>query len=277
MKTHRLLPLLLLALAPHLARAAAILVQSSGKQVAAFVSTNPTYTLTGVTNHDTIIVLVNYLDSSSNSNIPTGVADAGGAFTADEQINADNSPGRHNSASVYSFFNAAAGSHAITLTRGAGATGVYWVYEVLEVSGLPTTNSKDAASTTNFGASTGPVNVGGSTLSAANGFAVVLNVNQNANNPPALYPPQIGMSGSGSSYIGLFTGSADFPSGSAGYLIPSTTATLGADFGTIGTATAWGVASVYYAPAAPPPASSPAQFFLGASLLPPSVKLGMLP
>src|SRR6185437_11811852 len=120
----------------------ASLVQSSGKQVVTFSSVNPTYTLSGVTGGNTILVLVNYLDTSNNSNIPVSVSDAGGTYTPDLQINAANAPGIHN----------------LTFTRGVGATNVYWVYEVLEVAGLPLTNSLDAASTTNFGASTGPVN-----------------------------------------------------------------------------------------------------------------------
>jgi len=227
----------------------ASLVQSSGKQVVTFSSVNPTYTLSGVTGGNTILVLVNYLDTSNNSNIPVSVSDAGGTYTPDLQINAANAPGRHNSASLYSFFNAASGIHTLTFTRGVGATNVYWVYEVLEVAGLPLTNSLDAASTTNFGASTGPVNVGGSVLTRANGFAVVMSVNQNANNPVSIYPPQIGSSGGVPVYNGLYTGTTDFPSASAGYLIPTTTAALGADFGTLATATGWGTLCGYYNPA----------------------------
>ena len=225
----------------------ALVVQSSGKQVAAFVNPNPTYTLPGVTAGNAIIVLANYLDSSSNTNIPVGVADAGGAYTVDAQVNAAGSAGRHTSASVYSFFNAAAGSHAMTLSNGAGATGLFWIYEVLEVSGLPLINSASGV-TTNFGANTGPVNVGGSTLSTPGGFALTLSVNQGANNPGSIYPPQIGQSGSGSTYNGLFTGSSDFPSGSAGYLIPSATSQFGADFGTLAVAQGWGAIFLYYAP-----------------------------
>ncbi|MDE2100465.1 MAG: hypothetical protein KGL39_24650, partial [Patescibacteria group bacterium] len=114
-------------------------------------------TLNGVTQGNTILALVSYVDTSNASNIPKDCYDAQGSYIIDGQ----KGTGDHNSVTIFKLANAASGTHTVTVDANSAASiaaDVYWGVELWEIDatqyGSTPDPSVNASATAN---STGPV------------------------------------------------------------------------------------------------------------------------
>jgi hypothetical protein len=205
-----------------------------------------TFTLSGVTAGNAILVPVGYVDGGNSSTIPLSCSD-GTAYTADKQPTSG-----HSSANLYSLFNVAAGTHTIVVTKASAATAanVGFTGVAMEVSGLPATNSLDANGTgTNTGNSTAPSATSTGNPSTANSISIGM-ASVDAGVTGLTTPSQNG----GWTNLGVLD---SFPSVSIAYLIGApTNAQLAPTYGTIAQ-NLWAAYVVTYTPAAllAPPSS----------------------
>ena len=121
-------------------------VSSSGSSLSVSV------TITGVTAGNTLIAVVGHEDAGGSNPI-ISVSDGQGSYTADQQ----NNRGFQTHAGIWSLFNANAGSHTITATASLGtAANSSWSINVIEVSGLGTSDSYDTGNNNSANTSTTP-------------------------------------------------------------------------------------------------------------------------
>ncbi len=179
------------------------------------ISASASLALNGVSAGNTLFALLAYDDSNNHSSTPATVGDGQGAYTLDvSQVRS------HNSAQIYSLWNAAAGTHSLSSTAAATASG-NWTWLFLEVSGLGLVNSLDQAVGNTQSTNAPAVSSGTLAQSLELAFAIA----EAGGAVTGLVTP------TGWNNLGLLNSS--FPSGSFASLITSSTGALSPTFGTM--------------------------------------------
>lgn len=200
--------------------------------------TTTSLTLNGVIAGNTVFALVAYDDSNNTSSIPASMSDSvAGAMTRDiQQIRS------HNSAAIYSSWNAAAGTHTVTTTAASGAAG-NWSWLLLEVFGLGAINSLDQTGAVNGTTQSSAVSTSGAIVQPVE-FALAMCESGGAVSG-YVTPSQNG----GWNNLGILNSS--FPSGSFASLLTSAAGVLSPTFGTLSGAGFAAVIATYQSAAIP--------------------------
>jgi hypothetical protein len=210
-----------------------ITIVQKGTQVNQSASLTAAITLTGCTAGNALIFCVSHEDSGGAAGQSVTASDnVGGSLTPD----ITNTRGNQAWAGVYSLWNIASGSHTITATSAVGTAGnSSFVINVMEVSGLGTSNSFDKSSGNNANTSTTPTTGTTSTLAQASELVVCV-VALNTNTTGWTVPPT---GGNNSPYVSIYSHTTTC-CGDADYQInTSSTTGVAAAWGTLGTSQIW--------------------------------------
>jgi hypothetical protein len=221
-----------------------IAIVQVGSAVNTSASLTSANTLSGVASGDSLFFLASqgFTDGSS----PTvSVADGQGTYSQDVFTER----GSQSYSGIFSLFNANSGTHSATATASTGTAADHdWYNNMLEVSGLGTTNSLDQTSSDNANTSATPTT--GATGALAQGSELVLTAMQ-FNNDSSLgtYPPT---GGNNSPFISLYsTQSSSAGTCDADYQInTSATTAVQASWGTLNAAAIWTAVIATYKAAA---------------------------
>ena len=199
-------------------------VSSSGSSLSQAI------TLAGVTAADALIAVVGHEDGGSTNPNVSG-SDAQGSYTQDIWV----ARGNQASAGIYSLFNANAGSHTLTVTASSGtAANSAWNVNILEVSGLGTTDSFDASSSNTANTSTTPTTGSTGTLAVASEFVITC-AQGNQGSTGGTSPPT---GGNNSPFIDIYNATSEWFD-SAYQINTSVTTGVAAAYGTLNTSVIW--------------------------------------